>query len=123
MTREEQLNQLESEEIAKAIKGDLGARLRVEILIPYGKTLSEQFEAICKMPPGKARTEKVDVLMTAFTGLVGSQIALLVGHASNGCIPQSLEILGMVMQSLGDRAAESIINVHLMQEMERRGKL
>lgn len=123
MPKEPTIEEFEAKDIALALKGDLGARLRVETVIPYFRIMQDLTQSLNKS--GLGGDKEIEHGVNSFKEMhhaIAHQIVILVHALSGSSFLSQIETLSHVMQKLGDLAAETLTKKALIDEIEKAQK-
>jgi len=119
MTANEKMNEMESGLIDKALKGDLDARLQLEVVIPFSHCLKG---AVDKIVEAKGDQAKLDKVFDALAQAIAAQVTLLTGMiAGKGNILQGTMLIGGLLERIGEISARSLTRMALY-EAARQGR-
>jgi len=119
MTNNEELNEMESGLIDKALKGDLDARLQLEVVIPFSHCLKAAVDKIVEAKGDEAKTGRV---LDALAKTVAAQVTLLIGVlAGKGNALQGTMLIGRLLEVIGEISARSLMRMAL-NEAARQGR-
>ena len=119
MTNNEELNEMESGLIEKALKGDLDARLQLEVVIPFSHCIKA---AVDKVVEAKGDQAKLDKVFGALAQTIAAQVTLLIGTiAGKDNILQGALIMGGLLERIGEISARSLKRLAL-SEAARKGR-
>lgn len=105
------------EDIAKALAGDVGARMRVEVLEPWTQLLVDEFRKAdkTKLNPG------YNELMTGAIKTLATMVIILAAENGFVCSPAACSVIASLVEMEARRLSERVV-VHALAEAAKKEK-
>lgn len=125
-SRDELVAEYEAKQIDLALKGDLSARLRVEVVLPFFHCVgafTEKTKEMMAKYPGLSNEELSDKpeateIYMPLVRTIASLVVIVVKSSAND-LPTQILLLHSLMQMIGDIANDDLMTVGVMDALDK----